>query len=81
MSPRSKKEYIETIYLRYRDASHSKKVLILNEFCATLATTANTPCMYSEGLNDSAKPKGQAVLLFVLCGSRLFKFIGRKIDS
>ena len=36
MSPRSKKEYIETIYLRYRDASRSKKGLILDEFCATL---------------------------------------------
>ena len=36
MSPRSKKEYIETIYLCYRNASRSEKVLILNEFCATL---------------------------------------------
>jgi hypothetical protein len=36
MSPQSRKEYIETIYLRYRDASRSQKVLILNEFCATL---------------------------------------------
>jgi hypothetical protein len=36
MSPRSKKEYIETIYLRYRDASRSQKALILDEFCATL---------------------------------------------
>jgi hypothetical protein len=36
MSPRSKREYIETIYLRYRDASRCQKVLILNEFCATL---------------------------------------------
>jgi hypothetical protein len=36
MSPRSRKEYIETIYLRYREASRSQKVLILNEFCATL---------------------------------------------
>jgi len=36
MSPRSKKEYIETIFLRYRNASRSDKILILNEFCATL---------------------------------------------
>ena len=35
MSPRSKKEYIETIYLRYRNASRSQKALILDEFCAT----------------------------------------------
>jgi len=36
MSPRSKKEYIETIYLRYRNATRNEKVLILDEFCATL---------------------------------------------
>jgi hypothetical protein len=36
MSPRSKKEYIETIYLRYRNSTRHEKVLILNEFCATL---------------------------------------------
>jgi len=36
MSPRSKKEYIETIYLRYRNASRKLKTLILDEFCATL---------------------------------------------
>jgi hypothetical protein len=36
MSPRSKKEYIETVFLRYRNASRNEKVLILDEFCATL---------------------------------------------
>jgi len=36
MSPRSKKEYVETIYLRYRNASRNEKALILDEFCATL---------------------------------------------
>ncbi len=36
MSPRSKKEYIETIFLRYRNASRNEKILILDEFCATL---------------------------------------------
>ena len=35
MSPRSKREYIETIFLRYKNASLEKKTLILNEFCAT----------------------------------------------
>jgi len=42
MSPRSKKEYIETIYLRYRNASRSQKALILDEFCATTGFHANT---------------------------------------
>jgi hypothetical protein len=36
MSPRSKKEYIETLYLRYRNASRNQKALILDECCATL---------------------------------------------
>ena len=35
MSPRSKKEYIETIFLRYKKASPKEKILVLNEFCAT----------------------------------------------
>ncbi len=36
MSPRSKREYTETIFLRYRNASRNKKTSILNEFCATI---------------------------------------------
>jgi hypothetical protein len=36
MSPRSKKEYLETIYLRYRNASRNQKTLILDECCSTL---------------------------------------------
>jgi len=35
MSPRSKKEYTETIFLRYREASRIQKALLLDEFCAT----------------------------------------------
>src|SRR5512139_2624544 len=35
MSPRSKKEYLETIFLRYKKASTKGKTAILNEFCAT----------------------------------------------
>lgn len=34
MSPCSKKEYIEAIFLRYRNASLKEKTLILDEFCA-----------------------------------------------
>jgi len=36
MSPRSKKEYLETIFLRYKQATRKQKTLILDEFCATL---------------------------------------------
>mgnify|MGYP003587582470 CR=1 FL=1 len=35
MSPRSKREYRETVHLRYKKASRSEKSAILNEFCAT----------------------------------------------
>jgi hypothetical protein len=35
MSPRSKKEYVETIFLRYKHGTRKQKNLILNEFCAT----------------------------------------------
>jgi len=33
MSPRSKKEYLKSIFLRYRKASFKEKTIILNEFC------------------------------------------------
>ena len=34
MSSRSKKEYLEAIYLRYKRASRRQKAIILDEFCA-----------------------------------------------
>jgi hypothetical protein len=36
MSPRSKRECTEAIFLRYRNASRKEKTSILDEFCATL---------------------------------------------
>jgi len=33
MSPRSKREYVETIFLRYKNASRKEKTAILDEFC------------------------------------------------
>jgi len=35
MSPRSKKEYIEAVFLRYKKAPYKDKTIILDEFCAT----------------------------------------------
>ena len=35
MSPRSKREYIEAIFLLYKKASLNEKTIILNEFCAS----------------------------------------------
>ncbi|MGD0886689.1 MAG: hypothetical protein ABSA46_17755 [Thermodesulfovibrionales bacterium] len=34
MSSRSKREYLEAIYLRYKKASRKQKAMILDEFCA-----------------------------------------------
>ena len=35
MSPRSKREYLEALHVRYKRASRKGKTLILDEFCAT----------------------------------------------
>lgn len=35
MSPRSKREYVETLFLRYKHASRTMKTRILDELCAT----------------------------------------------
>lgn len=35
MSPRSKKEYAQTVRLRYKNATRHEKTIILDEFCAT----------------------------------------------
>jgi len=35
MSSRSKREYLEAIYLRYKRASRKEKAIILDEFCST----------------------------------------------
>jgi len=37
MSPRSKREYLEAIFLRYKGASRKEKTTILDEFCAVSA--------------------------------------------
>lgn len=36
MSPQSKREYVEAVFLRYKYARRPEKCLILDEFCATL---------------------------------------------
>jgi len=51
MSPRSKREYREAVYLRYKNATRHEKTAILNEFCATWDVTANTPSDFSKGSN------------------------------
>ncbi len=36
MRPRSKKEYIEAVFLRYKKGTRPQKKAILDEFCRTL---------------------------------------------
>ena len=36
MSPQSKREYIETLFLRYKHTNRANKSSILDEFCATI---------------------------------------------
>jgi hypothetical protein len=35
MSPRSKREYIEAVHRRYKEASRSERTIMLNELCVT----------------------------------------------
>jgi hypothetical protein len=43
MSSRSKREYLEAIYLRYKRASRKQKAIILDEFCAACGIIGNMP--------------------------------------
>lgn len=57
MSPRSKKEYTEAIYLRYKHASRQEKTLILNEFCATCGYHRKHATRLLRGVKRFTKPK------------------------
>lgn len=35
MSPRSKREYIEAVHRRYKEAFRSERTIMLKELCAT----------------------------------------------
>jgi len=57
MSPRSKKEYIEAIHLRYKNASRHEKSLILDEFWATCAYHRKHAIRILRRFKRFAKPK------------------------
>jgi hypothetical protein len=57
MSPRSKREYRETVYLRYKNATRSEKTAILNEFCATCGCHRKHAIRVLKGFKRFAKPK------------------------
>lgn len=57
MSPRSKQEYREAVYLRYKNASRHEKTLILDEFCATCRCHRKHAIRALRGFKRFTKPK------------------------
>jgi len=57
MSPRSKKEYVEAIFLRYKKASCKERTLILDEFCATSGYHRKHAIRLLRGFKRFVKPK------------------------
>jgi len=59
MSPRSKKEYIEAVFLRYKKASRQEKTVILDEFCATCGYHRKHAIRLLRGVKRFIKPKAK----------------------
>jgi hypothetical protein len=59
MSPRSKREYTEAIFLRYRNGSRKEKTSILDEFCATLGYHRKHAVRLLRKFKRFRKPKTQ----------------------
>lgn len=57
MSPRSKREYRETVHWRYKKASRKEKTAILNEFCATCGCHRKHAIRVLRGFKRFTKPK------------------------
>lgn len=59
MGPRAKREYQEAVYLRYKNASHREKTIILDEFCATLGCHRKHAIRVLKGFKRFTKPKAK----------------------
>jgi len=57
MSPRSKREYVEAVYLRYKEASRGERTIILNELCATCGYNRKYAIRLLKGYKRFTKPK------------------------
>jgi hypothetical protein len=57
MSPRSKKEYVETVFLRYKKATRAQKKVILDEFCGTLGYHRKHAIRLLRGFKRFTAPK------------------------
>lgn len=59
MSPRSKREYTEAIFLRYKKASRTQKSVILDEFCATCGYHRKHAIRLLRSFKRFVKPKAK----------------------
>jgi hypothetical protein len=59
MSPRSKSDYTEAVYLRYKKATHEQKSLILDEYCATCGCHRKHAIRKLRGFKRFTRPKGK----------------------
>ena len=57
MSPRSKREYVEAVHRRYKNASRSERTIILNELCATCGYNRKYAIRLRRGFKRFTKPK------------------------
>ena len=57
MSPQSKREYRETVHLRYKKARRNEKTAILDEFCATCGCHRKHAIRVLKGFKRFTKPK------------------------
>jgi hypothetical protein len=59
MSPRSKREYREAVYLRYKNATRREKTAILDEFCATCGCHRKHAIRVLKRFKRFTKPKAK----------------------
>ena len=57
MSPRSKREYVDAVHRRYKNASRSERTIILNELCATCGYNRKYAIRLLRGFKRFTKPK------------------------
>ena len=57
MSPQSKREYRETVHLRYKNATRQEKTAILDDFCATCECHRKHAIRVLKGFKRFTKPK------------------------
>lgn len=57
MSPRSKRECVEAVHRRYKNASRNERIIILNELCATCGYNRKYAIRLLRGFKRFTKPK------------------------